>query len=302
MPEIAGRIVPKAPRATKASGTVRRADPVADEAAEVLESRAVPGMSTVAARAMMDRAMRIAPARTELRVSDQPGFVLHAWPYRETSLILDVFTRDHGRMAMVAKGAKRPHSALRAVLQHFHPISLSWSGRGEVKTLTRAEYVGGMPPMSGDALLSGFYLNELLLRFCLREDGHPALFRHYMATLTRLAQGEPAGLVLRSFERVLLQETGFAVAFDQCIHSGERVQPGLDYVYQPERGVRRAHANDPSSWPVVSGQTLLDMSQDDYGRAQTVAQSRALMRFLLHYYLQGAPLKTRQILIDLHYL
>ena len=89
---------------------------------------------------------------------------------------------------------------------------------------------------------------------------------------------------------------------DRCLRSDERVQPGLDYVYQPERGVRRAHASDPSSWPVVSGQTLLDMAQDDYSRAQTVSQSRALMRFLLHYYLQGAPLKTRQILIDLQYL
>ncbi|MNK95357.1 DNA repair protein RecO [compost metagenome] len=108
--------------------------------------------------------------------------------------------------------------------------------------------------------------------------------------------------MLRSFERVLLQETGFAVAFDQCVSTGEPVQPGLDYVYHPERGVRRAQPSDPSSWPVVSGQTLLDMGRDDYGRAQTATQSRALMRFLLHYYLQGAPLKTRQILIDLQFL
>ena len=298
MPDVRRAAAPRA----------RSADPIAEEAAELLGAGAVPAMnaavspSVAAGREMMDRAMRIVPARSELRVTNEAGFVLHAHPYRETSLVLDVFTRDHGRVAMVAKGAKRPHSALRAVLQHFHPIALSWTGRGEVKTLTKAEYVGGMLPLAGDALLSGFYLNELLLRFCPREDAHPALFRHYMATLTRLSHGEPASFVLRSFERVLLQETGFAVAFDQCLRSGERVQPGLDYVYQPERGVRRAHASDPSSWPVVSGQTLLDMAQDDYSRAQTVSQSRALMRFLLHYYLQGAPLKTRQILIDLQYL
>jgi len=282
----------------------RRTDPVVEEAAELLDHAAVPGMeaSRAAGRAMMDRAMSIAPARSESRVANQPGFVLHAWPYRETSLILDVFTRDHGRVAMVAKGAKRPHSALRAVLQHFHPIALSWSGRGEVKTLTRAEWVGGVQPLSGEALLSGFYLNELVLRFCPRDDAHPALFRHYLATLAFLGQGEPAALVLRGFERVLLQETGFAVAFDKCLSTGEAVEPGLDYVYQPERGVRRAQPSDPSSWPVVSGQTLLDMGQDDYSRAQTVSQSRALMRFLLHYHLQGVPLKTRQILVDLHQL
>lgn len=292
------------PDVRRGAPRARSADPIAEEAAEVLESGAISTLSpaVAAGREMMDRAMRIVPARPEARVTNETGFVLHAYPYRETSLILDVFTRDHGRMAMVAKGAKRPHSALRAVLQHFHPISLSWSGRGEVKTMTKAEYVGGMLPMAGDALLSGFYLNELLLRFCPREDAHPALFKHYMITLTRLAHGEAAGLVLRSFERVLLQETGFAVAFDRVAGSDERVQPGLDYVYQPERGVRRAQASDPSSWPVISGQTLLDMAQDDYGRAQTVAQSRGLMRFLLHYHLQGVPLKTRQILIDLQYL
>ncbi|GAA0848938.1 DNA repair protein RecO [Cupriavidus pauculus] len=294
MPDVRRAAAPRA----------RSVDPIAEEAAEVLGSGSVSTLNpaVAAGREMMDRAMRIVPARSELRVTNETGFVLHAYPYRETSLILDVFTRDHGRMAMVAKGAKRPHSALRAVLQHFHPISLSWTGRGEVKTLTKAEYVGGMLPLAGDALLSGFYLNELILRFCPREDAHPALFKHYMITLTRLAHGEAASLALRSFERVLLQETGFAVAFDQCANTGERVQPGRDYVYQPERGVRSAQGSDPSSWPVVSGQTLLDMAQDDYARAQTVSQSRALMRFLLHYYLQGEPLKTRQILMDLQYL
>lgn len=286
--------------AARGPSAPRRGDPVADEAAEVLQTQ--PIAEVTAARAMMDRAMRIAPARSEVRVANQPAFVLHAWPYRETSLIVDVFTPDHGRVALVAKGAKRPHSALRAVLQHFLPIAVSWSGRGEVKTMTRAEWIGGMPPLSGDSLLSGFYLNELVLRFCPREDAHGTLFRHYMATLTRLAHGEPAAFALRSFERVLLQETGFAVAFDREAGSGEPVQPGFDYVYQPERGVRLAHGSDPSSWPVVSGQTLLDMSADDYSRAQTVQQSRALMRFLLHYYLQGVPLKTRQILIDLQAL
>ncbi|MEK7317494.1 MAG: DNA repair protein RecO, partial [Pseudomonadota bacterium] len=160
MPDVRRAAAPRA----------RSADPIAEEAAELLGSGAVPAMnaavspSVAAGREMMDRAMRIVPARSELRVTNEAGFVLHAHPYRETSLVLDVFTRDHGRVAMVAKGAKRPHSALRAVLQHFHPIALSWTGRGEVKTLTKAEYVGGMLPLSGDALLSGFYLNELLLR------------------------------------------------------------------------------------------------------------------------------------------
>ena len=137
------------------------------------------------------RPPRAAP-RSDFRIAEQPSFVLHSYPYRETSLILDVFSRDHGRVALVAKGAKRPHSALRGVLQTFQPLGLSWTGKGEVRTLTQAEWVGGMLPLAGDALLCGFYVNELLVKFCAREDAHPALFNHYVLTLSRLAHGEPA--------------------------------------------------------------------------------------------------------------
>ncbi|HTH72841.1 MAG TPA: DNA repair protein RecO [Trinickia sp.] len=245
---------------------------------------------------------RRANSRTsEFRVAEQPAFVLHSYPYRETSLIIDVFTRDHGRLALVAKGAKRPHSALRGVLQTFQPLSISWSGKSEMRTLTGAEWVGGMLPLSGDALLCGFYVNELLVKFCAREDSHPQLFHHYLVTLTRLGHDEPAVQVLRSFERVLLRETGYALALDRTVARKAVTAEGR-YVFDPERGVREASADLPSQWPVVSGQTLLDMEHDDYHRVQTVAQSKTLMRFLLNTYLGGTPLATRQILIDLQNL
>jgi DNA repair protein RecO (recombination protein O) len=227
--------------------------------------------------------------------------VLHSYPYRETSLIIDVLSRDHGRLALVAKGAKRPHSALRGVLQTFQPLSLAWSGKSEMRTLTGAEWVGGMLPLAGDALLCGFYVNELLVRFCAREDPHPQLFHHYIVTLTRLAHDEPPVQVLRSFERVLLRETGYAMALDRTVARKAVLADGR-YVFDPERGVREASDEWPAQWPVVSGQTLLDMEEDDYHRAQTVAQSKMLMRFLLNTYLGGAPLATRQILIDLQNL
>jgi DNA repair protein RecO (recombination protein O) len=245
---------------------------------------------------------RRAPVRaSDYRVTEQPAFVLHSYPYRETSLILDVFTRDHGRLALVAKGAKRPHSALRGVLQTFQPLSIAWTGKSEMRTLTGAEWVGGMLPLSGDALLCGFYVNELLVKFCAREDPHPQLFHHYVVTLTRLAYDEPPVQVLRSFERVLLRETGYAMALDRTVARKVVTAEGR-YVFDPERGVREASADLPSHWPVVSGQTLLDMEKDDYHRAQTVAQSKTLMRFLLNTYLGGTPLATRQILIDLQNL
>jgi DNA repair protein RecO (recombination protein O) len=243
-------------------------------------------------------------AEAQRRVADQPAFVLHSYPYRETSLIIDVLTRDHGRVALVAKGAKRPHSALRGVLQTFQPLSLRWSGRGEVRTLTGAEWVGGMLPLTGDALVCGFYVNELIVRFCAREDPHPALFHHYAVTMARLAHDEPAALVLRSFERMLLRETGYAVTFNPgSLGAREAVpDPAAAYVFDPERGARLARANDPDEWPRIDGRTLLDMDADDYSAARTIAQSKTLMRFLLHYHLGGVPLNTRQILIDLQKL
>jgi DNA repair protein RecO (recombination protein O) len=248
------------------------------------------------------RKARRATSRTsDFRVAEQPAFVLHSYPYRETSLIIDVLTRDHGRLALVAKGAKRPHSALRGVLQTFQPLLLSWSGKSEVRTLTGAEWVGGMLPLGGDGLLCGFYVNELLVKFCAREDPQPPLFNHYVLTLTRLAHGEPAVQVLRSFERVLLRETGYAMALNRTV-ARRAVEPDRRYVFDPERGVRNADDDVPSHWPVITGQTLLDMEQDDYHRAQTVAQSKTLMRFLLNTYLGGTPLATRQILIDLQNL
>ena len=251
---------------------------------------------------------RKAPARraprtsaSEYRIAEQPAFVLHSYPYRETSLIIDVLSRDHGRLALVAKGAKRPHSALRGVLQTFQPLALSWSGKSEVRTLTGAEWVGGMLPLAGDALLCGFYVNELLVKFCAREDPHPQLFHHYVVTMTRLAHDEPPVQVLRSFERVLLRETGYAMSLDRTVARKAVVAEGR-YVFDPERGVREASDEWPVQWPVVSGQTLLDMEKDDYHRVQTVAQSKTLMRFLLNTYLGGTPLATRQILIDLQNL
>ncbi|CAH2907866.1 MAG: DNA recombination and repair protein RecO [uncultured Paraburkholderia sp.] len=247
------------------------------------------------------KSSRGAGAASEYRIAEQPAFVLHSYPYRETSLIIDVLSRDHGRLALVAKGAKRPHSALRGVLQTFQPLALSWSGKSEVRTLTGAEWVGGMLPLTGDALLCGFYVNELLVKFCAREDPHPQLFHHYVVTMTRLAHDEPPVQVLRSFERVLLRETGYAMSLDRTV-THRAVEAGGRYVFDPERGVREASGDLPAQWPVVAGQTLLDMEKDDYHRAQTVAQSKTLMRFLLNTYLGGTPLVTRQILIDLQNL
>lgn len=248
------------------------------------------------------RRSRAAPARAGgsaigTRVTGQPAFVLHSYPYKETSLIVDMFTREYGRIGLVAKGAKRPHSKLRGVLQTFQPLQASWSGKSELRTMIDAEWVGGMLPLEKTALLCGFYLNELLVKLLARDDPHPALFDHYVATLNQLAHGEPAPIVLRKFERALLKETGVAADLTRCTSTRAPVEPDSDYVVDPERGARQAAVAD--SWPVVSGKTLLDMEREDYSDPLTQAQSKQLMRFLLAHHLGGAPLNTRQILIDL---
>lgn len=240
-----------------------------------------------------------APADKDYRIHAQPGFVLHSYPHKETSLIVDMLTRDYGRVALVAKGAKRPTSKLRGVLQTFQPLAISWTGKSELRTLTAAEWVGGLLPLEKSALLSGFYLNELLVKLLAREDAHPNLFHHYVVTLNRLAHGEEPVIALRRFELALLKETG--VASDWSLTAqGDMVSNGKSYIVDPVSGVRESRAVE--NLPSVSGKTLLDMENDDYSDMQTQQQSKLLMRTLLAHHLGHAKLNTRQILIDLKQL
>lgn len=232
------------------------------------------------------------------RVDQQPAFVLHTHAWRETSLIVEMFSRDHGRVAMVAKGARRPLSALRGVIMAFQPLLIDWSGGGEVKTLVRAEWRGGQPLLTGRALMCGYYLNELLVRLTAREDAHPALFEAYsdaIATLGRNAEPEP---VLRRFELALLRELGYGIGLDTDGDSGEPVDAAMDYVYIIERGPVR-FMGEATDLPAVSGRTLLDMAQDDFSCAETLAQSKVLLRMLINHYLGGQMLQSRRVLKEL---
>lgn len=146
-----------------------------------------------------------------MRASQQPAYLLHALAYRETSLVVELWTRDYGKVSALAKGARRPHAALKPVLLGFQPLLVSLSGRSEVKTLTGAEWVGGHLPPQGEALFSAYYLNELLMRGMLRDDPHPALFDAYAVAMARLASGLAAAPVVRQFELRLLTELGYGL-------------------------------------------------------------------------------------------
>ena len=236
------------------------------------------------------------------RRDDQHAFVLHAYAYRETSLIVEAMTAGYGRVALVARGAKRPRSELRGVLQAFQPVSLSWAGSGELKTLIRAEWLGGLPLVSGSALLCGFYLNELLLKLLPREDAHPQLFREYESALARLATGADQAPVLRQFELRLLAELGYALPLTHEVDTGEPVDPAARYYYAFERGPRLTVAEPGRRYPQVRGATLLALADLDFGEAGAAAEAKRLMREVLDHYLEQRAVFSRRVVRDLRSL
>ena len=231
------------------------------------------------------------------RADHEPGFVLHAYPYKETSLIVETFTRRFGRVSLLARGARRPRSVMRGVLLAFHPLHLTWSASAELGTLMSAEWSGGQPALAGTGLMCGFYINELLLRLLPRDDPHEALYDAYGAALARLAAGQAQAAVLRSFERRMLAELGYAPVLDRDAASGSAIEPAKNYAYEAERGPVETRRKDGDS--VISGRTLLDMAADDYDDSRTREEARRLMRALIAERLGGQPLFTRTMLSEL---
>ncbi|MGB4063172.1 MAG: DNA repair protein RecO [Azonexus sp.] len=237
------------------------------------------------------------------KVDGQPAYVLHSYPFRETSLIVEVFSRDFGRMALLARGARRPRSAIRGLLMAFQPIEIGWAGKGEVLTLMKAEWLGGQPLLSGEALFCGYYLNELLMHLLPREDAHEQLFAHYTKMLGRLA-ADPSGKVreadLRSFEKALLQELGYGLTLNHD-SAGNPIQPEAFYTYRMEQGPVRLEHEEAAS-QIVIGKTLLDLDAEDFSDSRSRYESKALMRTLMAYYLAGKELETRKIFKELQEL
>ena len=221
------------------------------------------------------------------------AFVLHGWDYSNTSRLIEIFSSEHGRLPLMARGAKRGREPKVALLQPFQPLLLSWGGRGEVRTLYRAEAAGRPFGISGDALYCGFYLNELLMRLLARDDPHQDLFAFYHATLSELAALPDLGTALRRFELRLLDEIGYSVVLEREAASDESVTPGRRYRYQAEHGLCPVSAQ--AQGRSVSGETLLRLAAGESLSGDQVPEARHLMRDLLAPHLGARPLKSREL-------
>lgn len=228
------------------------------------------------------------------RISLQPAFLLHRKPYRDTSLLIEAFSESHGRLGLVARGARSRRGGQAALLQPFHPLLLSWSGRGELHTLTAAESQQNPLTLQGDSLISGFYLNELLMRLLPRHDPHPHLFQRYAQTLQQLATNGMDEWLLRLFERDLLQELGYGLLLTHEGGSGEMVQADSCYCYHLEFGPeRQRHTDDPCL--LVHGETLLCLAGQGEAGTRSRGEAKRLMRTVLAAYLGKKPLASREL-------
>lgn len=228
----------------------------------------------------------------------EPCYVLHSRAYRETSLLLEIFSRQHGRTGLIARGARSAKSRWRNVLQPFRPLLLSWRLRGDLGNLVEAEQVAAMPMLAGDAWFCGLYVNELMMRALHRGDPHPDLFDAYRLLLQQLSSQDEPQARLRGFEKQLLESIGFAMSLAFEPSSGEMVQADALYRYQPGVGPLResGHGSNREIAPenLVSGAALLALESGEI-EARHLPELKQLMRRVLRFHLGDKPLVSQSL-------
>ena len=211
-------------------------------------------------------------------VAPIPAYVLHSVPYKETSLVVEFWTRDHGKVSAVAKGAKRPYSSLKTVLLSFQPLLITLSGRAEVKTLTSAEWIGGHLPPQNEALFAAYYLNELLMRGVLREDPHPALFDAYALAMASLASGYNPAPTLRMFEMLFLKELGYGIDLERDL-DGALIVSNAWYGLLPRLGWKLLDGeNEDAIRDRVSGNLILNLADVLAGGSPMTLELASILR------------------------
>jgi DNA repair protein RecO (recombination protein O) len=220
------------------------------------------------------------------------GYLLHHRPWRDTSRILEVFTREHGRLTVFARGVRGPAAKLAPLLQPFQPLLLSWAGRGEAPTLTGAERAAAAAALPAPCLLSGFYLNELLLKLTTRHDPQPQLFDHYHEALVGLHQAAALETSLRRFELRLLEVLGYGLELTTEALCGAPVEAHAFYVFRSSQGLVRAARTDAGA---LAGSSLIELAAGQFSTARTLEDARHLLRAALGACLEGRPLVTRTV-------
>jgi DNA repair protein RecO (recombination protein O) len=233
------------------------------------------------------------------RVNLEAAFLLHQYPWRETSRILELITRTHGRVSVFSRASKRANSSLASALQPFSEILVSWTGRGEAGQLTGAERVRPPASLTGDRLMSGFYANELLLKLLQRNDPHPALFDAYASLLGRLLdpQAEPAR-ALRLFEKTLLEELGWGLSLEREALTGAALDPQRSYRYRIDGGPEALDGVAEGTL-IFCGASLLSLGSGELADPRSLADARRLLRAALDQCLDGRPLRTREVLVEM---
>ncbi len=243
-----------------------------------------------------------------MKVDQQPAYVLHARPFSETSLLVDFFTREHGRLMVIAKGARgsakvttRSRTRSRGVLLPFKPLLASWTGKGQLPTLTSVEQSAPAADMKGAPLASGFYLNELLLRLLHRHDSHETLFAQYHLAIEHLIQAQPPRRVLRIFEKKLLEHIGFGAVLDHDAETLEPISAEQQYLYVLEKGPVRRLAEQPGEYAVsISGSTLHALREERFPSDHELREAQHLTRILIDRQLNGRALRSRRVIMEMN--
>lgn len=234
---------------------------------------------------------------THRRVQQQPAFILHHRPFRDSSQILDVFSCDHGKLALVARGSRGSRSRLRGVLRPFMPLALSWVIRSDLGTLTGAEVNGAPLSLTGDALLSGYYVNELILHFLHRHDPQPEIFETYSRTIQALASAGDVAQCLRQFEIEFLRLLGYALTLDHESGSRKALDPQQHYEYRIEQGPVPVSRTDGTL--VFTGAVLNAIGQRQFDDSDVLRSASRLLREVITFHLGGKELKSRKVLLEM---
>lgn len=233
-----------------------------------------------------------------MRVQQQRAFVLHQRDFSETSLLLEVYSRSHGRVGLIAKGARRPSSKQRGVLKPFQPLLLGWSGRGELMVLTGVEADGAGIELAGRALYCGFYLNELMLRLLQRHDPHERLYDRYRAALEGLFQSGAHEAILRVFEKHLLRELGYGLLLEREPGDRRPIEADALYDYVLDQGpvrVTQPELNTRVQGVRLRGSSLLALAAEQLQDLTALREAKALMRAALAPHLGDKPLHSRRL-------